>query len=376
MNRLKNLFLLLAGVVMLASCSMMETDRSGCPGGVYVKFVYDYNVQRADMRKDHVGGITVYVFDESDRLVMRRDVENEGDRAPLRSYDYAMHFNPGELPAGRYRLVAVAQQKGYEAALATPGAKFRRTDLQPGDARDGLRIRLDRGTAADMPAAIAGTPDGDGEARPVSAEAPLDTLWTGTTVNPDRTADEQGEAYIEVRDGLPTYATVYLVRDTKHIHVEMRQLEEPTDISDTDFAVTVTAGNGLLDGDNTLLDDEKLVYSPYHAWTLDSEGGYRMAHYDLNCSRLTFDDERAAGNARLRIYDKKNRRDVVVADLPRWLIEGRITPEYRYGAQEYLDRQYDYRIEVVLRGATWHEVYIHVQLNMLNWAKRIQNVDL
>ncbi len=40
-----------------ASCSMMHEDLDDCPTGLYVRFIYDYNTQRADMFKDHVGHV-------------------------------------------------------------------------------------------------------------------------------------------------------------------------------------------------------------------------------------------------------------------------------------------------------------------------------
>ena len=67
---------LLVALTALAfnSCDMMTEDLDDCPTGLYVNFVYDYNIQRADMFKDHVGGLTLYVYDESDRLVAQRTV--------------------------------------------------------------------------------------------------------------------------------------------------------------------------------------------------------------------------------------------------------------------------------------------------------------
>ena len=70
MKRFRQLLALLfaAGLTLaVASCSMMEEDRSDCPTGLYVRFVYDYNMQRADMFKDHVGYVVVYVYDETGR---------------------------------------------------------------------------------------------------------------------------------------------------------------------------------------------------------------------------------------------------------------------------------------------------------------------
>ena len=54
--------LLLTAAIVLNSCSMMTEDLSDCPTGLYVNFVYDYNIQRADMFKDHVGGLTLYAL--------------------------------------------------------------------------------------------------------------------------------------------------------------------------------------------------------------------------------------------------------------------------------------------------------------------------
>lgn len=366
--------LLLACTLMwaFASCSMMETDRSDCPAGLYVTFVYNYNIQRADMFKDQAGGVTLYVFDESDRLVLQRSVANEGDNAPLRTYGYAMNFRTDELPAGRYRLVAVAQQKGYEATLLAPGAKFRRTAMPLGSKPQDLEIALDRQSLSrDAQAAV-------------SDEAPLDTLWVGSTLNPAEHAETLGEQWVEVDDVRPTYATVYLVRDTKNLNIVLRQLDNPTNLTTDDYEVTVTAANGRIGHDNALLPDVPLLYTPYAAWTAESEGAptewttengtYRTAHYDLSFSRLVDHADRSQ-NAQLRIYNKKEGRDVLRMDLTELLAEGRTSQEiYRYSKQEFLDRESDYKLEIVLKGAEWQ--YITLSISVLSWSKRIQNVHL
>ena len=64
--------LAMMAALTLSSCDLMTEDLDDCPTGLYVNFVYDYNIQRADMFKDHVGGLTLYVYDESDRLVATR----------------------------------------------------------------------------------------------------------------------------------------------------------------------------------------------------------------------------------------------------------------------------------------------------------------
>ena len=64
---------LTAACAMTTSCSMMQDDLDDCPTGLYLSFKYDYNLQRADMFNDHVGAVTVYVFDEEGRYVTKQE---------------------------------------------------------------------------------------------------------------------------------------------------------------------------------------------------------------------------------------------------------------------------------------------------------------
>jgi len=373
-NRLGQMLFACVAMWALTACSMMETDRTDCPSGLYVSFVYDYNIQRADMFKDHVGEVTLYVFDESGKLVVQRSVGNEGDYAPLRTYGYTMHFTNEELPAGRYRLVAVAQQNRYESSLTVPGAKFRRADMTKGSSADDLTVTLDR------------RPDPETQLPAVDNLLPLDTLWVGTTLNPDGRAEKLGEEWVEVNALTPAYTTVYLVRDTKNLNIVLRQLDNPTNLSEADYEVTVTAENGRIGHDNALLQDVPLLYRPYAQWTAEQtsnqsldwtgdNGQYRTAHYDLSLSRLVCHEDDPAQNAQIRIYNKKEQRDVLRMDLTELLAQGRTSQEiYRYSKQEFLDREYNYKLEVVLKGAEWQ--YLTLTVSVLGWTKRIQNTSL
>lgn len=79
---------------MLSSCNdLMHDDLPPCDMGVDLQFKYDYNVQRADMFNDHVGGVCVFVFDEQGNLVARQDAANEGKSQPLKDPNYAMRID-------------------------------------------------------------------------------------------------------------------------------------------------------------------------------------------------------------------------------------------------------------------------------------------
>ena len=73
---------LTAACAMTTSCSMMQDDLDDCPTGLYLSFKYDYNLQRADMFNDHVGAVTVYVFDEEGRYVTKQEEANVPGHVP------------------------------------------------------------------------------------------------------------------------------------------------------------------------------------------------------------------------------------------------------------------------------------------------------
>lgn len=374
---------------------MMEDDRSDCPTGLYVRFVYDYNTQRADMFKDHVGYVTVYAYDENGQKVAEKSVAG----APLSTYGYAMHFTEAELPAGhKYRLQAIAMQKDWNTALTTPGAKYRRTNVTNGES---LVITLDH-EAATVPGASATGPHA------VDNSAPLDTLWHTLKVTSTLPTDGSNipglprttkpysvypmeSQMVTVEPGYATYATISLIRDTKHLNITLRQIDTPADVNADDYEVTIVDNNATLNHDNSLAASDSLLYIPYAQWTtrydedgLAIEGDIhpatratateRTAHYNLMFNRLIYDEDNLK-NARMRIRHKST--DTVVADinLASMLAEGRIAFDYyNYSPQEYLDREYDYELHFFLKGDKWQ--YCDIKIHILAWAIRKQNVEL
>ena len=125
-----NSLLLILSVLFFNSCGLVTDDLSDCPTGLYVNFVYDYNIDHADMFKDHVGSVTLYVYDESDHLVAQRTVNG----SQLSVYGYNIHFTEEELaPGHQYRLTAIALQNDWALQLGKPGAKYRHTEMKEGD---------------------------------------------------------------------------------------------------------------------------------------------------------------------------------------------------------------------------------------------------
>ena len=365
---------------LLTSCDMMKEDRDYCPTGLYVNFVYDYNIQRADMFKDHVGSVTLYVFDESDKLVAQRTVSG----SELSMYGYNIHFTEEELaPNHQYRLSAIALQKDWDAALSTKGAKYRHTVLKDGDNWNSIAVSLDR------------KKNSHPKYFDVSTDAPLDTLWhtqqvmmasdanqpTATKYHEkaDGSATTNAIEKVKVEKDKPTYATVSLIRDTNHLNISLRELDNPENVKAEDYEVFILDANGDVDYQNKVVTPtDSLVYRPYAAWTTTFDAGgtigvERSAHYDLMFNRLMYNTT-PDKNAVLCIRKKSDGKEVAVINLPYILCEGRMAYEINnYMPQEYLDREYDYRLEFFLRGDRWE--YVSVCIDVLSWAKRIQYVE-
>ena len=400
--------LFVSAAIAGCSCSMINEDRSDCPSGLYVRFVYDYNTLRADLFKDHVGHIQLYVFNENGKLAAERTISNTDNDSPLSRYGYAVHFTPAELPAGHsYRLQAVGMQRDWSEALSSAGAKYRHS-ASPTENSESMTISLDHNTEP-----IAGT-----QQYAVDASAPLDTLWHTLKViahNPkdgveipdiDRTAAPYSiypaeEQMVEVKADHATYATVSLIRDTKHLNLTLRHIDDPETVFADDYEVKIIDNNAHLAHDNSVLTHDSLRYTPYASWTsrmladntveieqihTGNPGQYRSAedadgketlertaHYNLMFNRIMLNPDDNQDNAMLEIHNKKNGKLVARVNLPYILSQGRQAYDImNYGQQEYLDREHDYRLDFFLKGDEW----LMIELHVLSWSKRIQNLEL
>lgn len=373
MKRLITKLLTLAGLVvsigLVTSCDMMEEDLSDCPYGLYVNFKYDYNLQRADMFNDHVGSVTLYIFDESGNLVKIQEESNAEGVAPLADPGYAMHIT--DLAPGRYQFIALAGQKPYADMLGTNRAKFVRGDIAAGAPMTSLEINLDKG------ATVTG-PDGKTYYSIEHNGLPLDTLWHGMLTEPVQVyANSTNRA---------SYATVPLVRDTKHINVTLRELDDPTTMDINKYDICITDRNSHILWDNSLDETDHVIYTPYATWNtddreiaLDPDGNEletvgKIGHADFMTSRLIYHDE-AKDDGILYIRNKETGVNVGTLNLPDILSRLRTSDElHAYTEQEFLDRGYDYQLSIFLRGGKLD--YVNISISVLGWSKRIQFEEL
>lgn len=353
---------ILSGLLCLAAaglsgCSLMHDDLEPCPSGVDLKFVYDYNIQRADMFPDHVGSVTVYVFDQNGRYITQQEDFNTAAERPLASHDYRMHL---DLAPGTYQFIALAHQKSVDECLASKGAKYRRTDMISSQhSLSDLKVTLDRINA---------------EVRNEGVH--LDTLWHGMSATP-----------LVVRDMEAAQQTISLMRNTKNLTVSLHELDDRAGIIPSDYEIKITAANGVMNHDNSPAADETLTYTPYAVWTTEFPSPEeqeannlpvqeRTVHAALSFNRIMHRSARGGegSDALLTIYNKRSQKTVATIDLADCLAQGRGAFEYlHYSPQEFLDREYDYKLDFFLKGDTWQ--YIDLSISILSWSKRIQRVS-
>lgn len=342
-----------AGVAAMtaASCTgLIFDDRDGCEHGVFLNFKYDYNLQRADLFGDHVGEVTVYVFDAQGRYVSS---QAEGGDA-LAEDGYRMYL---DLPEGDYQFIALAQQCAYDGDAAQPGAQFLREEPGEGDSMEDLAVELE---------CIGGK--ADGYTVTVNHEGqPLDTLWHGISQ----------EAFSVPASGYAETG-ISLMRNTKSVTVVMRDIDHPEDMNVEDYDFRIVDHNRRILYDNTVDESSTVLYTPYATWTTydrqPSSGGGNMAHAEFMTSRIIYHDD-PADDARLTVTEKSTGRTVIDVDLPDLLSRMANYDELqRYTPQEFLDRGYDYDLTFFLSGGSWS--YVTINIGVLGWSKRIQNVEI
>ncbi len=204
------------------SCNALYDDLPECqPSAVDLRFVYEYNMERANAFHNQVDCLTLYVYDEQGRFVTRA-TETSAERLGDESYRMTLR-----LPEGKYHAVAYGGMECERSSFrhpSAPGADTRLADLQ-------------------------------------------------VEMHPDCLTDDarrqlhnhfHGAVDFEVATHATTSAKVEMMRNTNTIQVALQHLNgSPIDHADFDFAIT--DDNTLFDADNNLIPAGEVTYLPYLA---------------------------------------------------------------------------------------------------------------
>lgn len=332
---------LLAGAPAAAftACDAFDETLEPCPHGVSLRFVYDYNMEYANAFPAQVDCLTLYIYDDCDRLVDTKVVT--GDE--LKDEDYRMVI---DLDEGYYRFVAYG-------GLACQESSFYMVD-EP--VKGSLRT--------DMKAIM------DTECLTAPHRKKLhDMFWGDLALE---TADQYREG------------TVKMMKNTNSLRIILQQVNgEPVKANDFDFEII--DDNILFDHNNDLIhhdalfpDEATVTYTPWakgQASTGVAVVGpdrvepqpVEVAYAELSTSRLMMKNHP-------RLLVKRHADGVPVIDFPlnRYLLLLR-SEHYDMDDQEYLDRESRWSMFFFLKS---DDTWLNTTIVVNDWVVRINNVEL
>lgn len=331
--------------VGLTTCAYIHEELQPCPSGLYIAFRYDYNLQKANMFCDHVGGVKVYLFDEEGRFLCEQTESGSALQDPA----YRMKF---DLPPARYQYVVWAAQQALGELGSMGRAPYTFSEPASGDSLSVLSCTL----LKDKMDYVAH----NGQ--------PLDTLWHGMSRH-----------LLEVLPSQYVVDTASLVRDTKHISISLRDLDNPSRMDVNHYAFLLSDHQDRLLWNNQVDESSPIFYTPYSSWSTEdlpdtSVPMGKIVHADFMISRLMY-HAAAEDDAILTVTNRETLVEVIRVNLPDLLCQLRTSAESQYfSPQEFLDRGYDYRLTFFLRGDHWE--YVQVEISVLSWIVRNQHITL
>lgn len=332
--------LCLALLPQLAACdnSFIFDYEGDCEPHYKVKFRYDWNLKFADAFHNEVKEVTLYVVDGDGRVVWCRHESGE----LLQQEGYVMDV---DISPGTYTLMAWCGE-GH------------RTDFHVPEAMQ----------ARELTCSLLRDRDTEGVA---FVKKPLRRLFHGK-LDQVTFPDEEGVHTV----------TLPLKKNTNDVHVVLQHLSGYR-VEASKFRFEITDANGLMDWDNSLLDDEMITYGAYDVTegsagiiipdssstaSTRAEGQFSAAVASLSVGRLMEDND-----VRLTVYN--NETGKTVFSIP--LVDYALLVKGNYGrpmdSQEYLDRQDEYNMTFFLdEGDRWINTYIYIN----SWKVLLQSAGI
>ena len=332
MNRvhiLRRLILASAMVVaMLATSSCKDGlifDGEGDCGIYYrIRFKYDYNIKFADAFANEVNSVALYIFDQNNTLI---EEITTTDKEALSSGSFEI---PLELEPGRYTLLAWGGLMNEESFDLLADVEVGKTELKE------LQVKMHR------------QHNDKGEA----------------TVSDDLLPLYHGTMTLEVVDKPGTYTeTMSLVKDTNSIRILLHEMSGH-DVDADKFRFEIHDSNGLYDWDNTLLDDEQIIYQAWYQTTgsanMEEYATRTVTEVNVALAELTIGRMRADSSPILHIISRETDEDVVRLPLADYALLVKGYYRESMSDQEYLDRQDEYSLTLFLDEGEWVSSMIYI----------------
>lgn len=306
------MWFVLIGSLIMTSCDSFNEDLPECR--LFVKFKYDYNMEFADAFHSQVDKVELYVFDKDGKFLFKQTEEG----STLGTGSYLMEV---KLPVGQYQFMAWAgAHDSYDI-----------TSLQAGvSSIADLKLQLKREET-------------------LIIDKELEPLWYGEINNVDFTGTTDQTEVIN------------LIKDTNKVRfVFQGSNEDSWGVDVNAYTYEIIESNGYLAHDNSLLGDDNLSFRPYHIEQKNLAAGI----VELNTMR--FLENR---NARFVVTEKATGKKVFNINLTDFLVMTKIEG-YNMSAQEYLDRESEYKIVFFFAD---NNPWLVLQININGWTWYFQH---
>ena len=168
-------------------------------------------------------------------------------------------------------------------------------------------------------------------------------------------------------------STLHMMKNTNNIRIVLQQLNGNA-VSNEDFTISIMDDNSLLAHDNDIIPNRMLTYFPWTqgqavAGTMDDgDKEVIVAYSELSTSRLV-----TSNRPRLIIKNNESGRDVVNIPLNQYLLLLKSELYGEMGAQEFLDREYNWSMVFFLdEDHQW--IRTHIKIN--DWTVRLNDTEL
>lgn len=302
---------MLATLLLAISTSSCENnliyEGEGDCGTYYnISFKYDYNMKYADAFSKEVKSMDLFVFDSNDKLVKHVAV---ADGATIAADGFSI---PLELPAGDYELLAWAGLMNMDSFTLLADVVEGKTTKQE------LQVMLNN---------------------------------TNGTSNEDLKPLFHGAMPLNITSEPGTYnKTMSLVKDTNVIRILLQQSSDT--IVAEKFRFEITADNGLLDYDNSLVAGNNVLYTP---WSVSSGTANtasvnrtRADAVSVVVAELTINRMIDGKSPILTVWNNEENKAVLSIPIADYALLVKGNYNSKMSSQEYLDRQDEYNMTFFL----------------------------
>lgn len=326
-----------AFMALIPTSCVLDGPLPECPRPeTRLRFVYEYNMERANAFHNQVHCLSLHVYDKDGNYV---GTYTETRQSVLGDEAYRMPLN---LPDGDYHVVVYG-------GMACEASSFSHTaSIGPGASLPSLGVR----------------------------------------VNPECLTDDRlrrlhdhfyGSADIKVTQNEESEHTVYMMRNTNTIQVALQHLNgSPIDCAD--FNYTITDDNTLMDAGNNLLAAGEVAYSPYETvnFTTGTKAGEGQTEVNAAVARFTVSRlvQDKATSCTLHVTRKSDGSSVLKLPIVNYMLMFKDNHDATkpMSDQEYLDRENSWRFVFFLdesNGNSW----VNTRIIINDWKVVVNNTE-